>query len=131
MAMTKKEGEYVEQLEKELRIRSAFRWTGPVPKDVPVPDYSVETSGFVYNAHSHTVSPAWSSSVCHGIGYSSRKDGHGASQRGIPLYSTRLLALKGLRHEVVRIAATDLAKIDAMIATEMVATQQANTEQSE
>jgi hypothetical protein len=123
MAMTKKEKEYVENLEKELRIRAALVWTPKVEEDLPppIPGSGGETSGWVYNRYNLRVDTAWSSSVSHGTGYTSRKHSSYASQKSIPLFSTRLLALKALRNEVELDAAMKLAEIDKLIELQVLA----------
>lgn len=123
MAMTKAERERMAELEVALREALALRWTDLVTPDIPKPGYQEKTSGFVFNAYSSDVRPAWSSSAYHGIGYSSEEEQRAsrlsARQQGIPLFSTRLLALRGLRHELECEAAKRLAAIDAQIEAEL------------
>jgi len=107
------------ELETALREALALRWTGPVEKDVQIPASGITTSGFVFNAYNASVSPAWSKTVAHGIGRAQPENGSGASQNGIAMFSTRLLALRGLRHELEREPARRLAAIDAQIEAEL------------
>lgn len=127
MAMTKKEREHVAALETELRTLAALRWTEPVARDVPPPanggngGYSVGFQTNQYRLGTDAVYPAWSSSVSHGEG--APPDRSAASRTGSQgsrsMYSTRLLALKALRHEVELEAAERLAEIDQRIAAEL------------
>jgi hypothetical protein len=109
----------MEALERELREAKALRWTDPVRKDVPPPAAGSTTSGFVFNAHNGSVSPAWSKSVAHGIGSHAPQSQCSGSQNGISMFSSRLLALRALRHEVERESAKRLAAIDKEIEAEL------------
>jgi hypothetical protein len=115
MAMTKAERKEFEDVRNELRIYRALRWTAPVAPDVPKPagGTSRETSGYVFNAYSRCVDPAWSTCVSHGLRKKTR-DGSG-SQNGIALYSTELLAYKGMRAAMELRFAHELAVIDDKI----------------
>jgi hypothetical protein len=120
MPMTKKERQEVEELRAELFLRQALRWTEPHKSDIPAPKgFDEEASGFVFNWHSLRVEPAWSSSVVHGRGYATskeqRKNGSSGTQKGIPLYSNRMLALRAMRHAVERECASKLAEVDRQI----------------
>lgn len=123
MAMNKKELARMAELEKELREAKALRFTELVEKDIPVPKWNESSSGFIFNAYLMNVSPAWSNSVHHGIGYATEKEHRAsrssASQRGIEMYSTRLLALRAMRNVVEQKAAAELAKIDLAIEFEL------------
>lgn len=123
MAMNKKEQAEMQALRDKLALVSALRWTEPVARDLPPPStFNGETSGFEFNSYSGTVLPAWSNSSAHGIGRPSREKGYSASQNSRTLFSTRLLALKALRHEVEIEAAKKLAKIDSEIEAELATT---------
>ncbi|WP_134043815.1 hypothetical protein [Paraburkholderia caballeronis] len=127
MAMTKAEKARVEQLETELREAKALRWTERVTPDIPVPmgGSFAETSGYtlIGSRDYIRVEPAWSSCVFHGTGYASSKEQKAhrgsASQKGIALYSTRLLALRAMRFEIESGAAKRLSSIDKMIEDEI------------
>lgn len=118
MAMTKKEKEYVEQLEHEVRLKAALRWTDKVLPDLPHPKYGdKDTSGWTFNSYNGEVRQSWSSTVAHGSG-ASRSVGFGASQNSIAMYSTKILALKAMRFEMENKFARDLAKVDLEIKKE-------------
>jgi hypothetical protein len=115
MAMNKKEQAEMEALKHELRVARAMRFTDPVPKDVFPPQTMHElVTGWVYNAHSKRVDVACTNSVNHAVGQTDRT----TSQRPILMYSSRLLALKGLRHELERKYAEELAELDRKIEDE-------------
>lgn len=118
--MNKKEQAYVAELEQRLRIQGALRWTEKVHHDLPVPGYGEKTSGFYANTYNGEVRPAWSEMNAHATGYKSREEmgRSSASQRGIPLYSTRLRALRGLRNALELEAAQRLAAVDVLIEKE-------------
>lgn len=122
--MTKKEKQ---QLEDAL-TRAAFVRTQSVATDVPPPslrgDFGQLSKGWMYVAeHSDypRVEPACSSSVSHGIGSQDKT----YSQNSMSLYSTKLLALRALRHSIENICAERLRRIDKMIEDE----QRASTSQ--
>jgi hypothetical protein len=120
MAMNKKELAEMEELRKSLLLAKALRWTEPVTKDIPAPtEYRQETSGFAFNAYSSSVSAAWSSTVSHGIGRPAPERGYSGTQKSISMFSTRLLALRGLRNAVEHEAAQKLARIDEQIEEEL------------
>jgi len=96
MAMTKKEKEYVEHLENEVRLKAALRWTDPVEKDFKSGDK--DTSGWTFNSYNGEVKQSRSSTVS--------------------MYSTRLLALKAMRREMENKYSTALAKVDREIEKE-------------
>lgn len=119
MAMTKKEREAFDAALKKAEILGALRWTTPVAKDVPPPAQSSDYSqGF--EAYSTSVQESWSGVVTHGDGKAPTLGArhYSASQRPIWLYSTRLLALRALRHKKEIEAAEELRKIDLLIAKE-------------
>ena len=94
----------------------ALRWTDPVAPDVPPPSSSQDLSkGFLPNSYSMRVEPACSSAVSHAFG----RDDSTTSQGSRHLFSTRLLALRAMRHDVEKEAAAKLAAIDERIADEI------------
>lgn len=119
MAMNKKEQAEMAEMEKNVRLAKALRWTDRVEKDIPAPSSFKSTSGFVFNSYYLSVDPAWSESVSHGIGRSARDSRISGSQRAIAMFSTRLLALRGLRNAVESAAAEKLAAIDKEIEREL------------
>jgi hypothetical protein len=96
------------------------RFTEAVEPDVPIPgSYDDLAKGFLFSEHiggwsGPRVEPACSSSIYHSFGNDDRTTTQGARR----LYSTRLLALRGLRHEVEKKCAAILADIDKQIETE-------------
>lgn len=116
MAMTKAEKAKLAALDAELALVRALRWTAPVQPDLPVPEFGQTTSGWQINTYSGRVYEAWSESAAHGEG---KARGSYGSQKGIPLYSTRLLALQAMRAAVELECAQKLAAIDAQIAKEV------------
>jgi len=120
MAMTKKEQQAMADLQQELRLAKAMRFTEDVRPDVAPPSGSGLTKGFLYNnyigGHSGPhVEPACSGCVSHAFG----QDDHTTTQDPKFLYSTRLLALRALRHSVEIQVATLLAGIDQQIEEEL------------
>lgn len=127
MAMTKKEQEAMKEAIDRANLLAALRWTEPVSKDLPPPSHSWKpgstesryTEGWAFNDYNKTVYQAWSESISHGTGpYPSDSRYRSASQRPLSMFSTKLLALKALRHAVEKIAAADLMEIDRQIAAE-------------
>ncbi len=97
----------------ELRVVAALRWSVEVRPDVPAPlCKEPDTTGFTFNAHSKRVEEGWSSSVYHGSG---AVRGPHSSQNSQWLFSSKVLALKAMRHAVEISAAKDLARIDEQI----------------
>lgn len=130
MAMSKKEREQFAALETKFRMTAALRWTDAVPFDLmpPAPGSADgEISGFIFNTYNLKVEPAWSNSVIHGRGYASEAEHRAtrgsASQRGIAMHSTRLRALRALRHSLEVEAAARLMEVDRMIEAEEDATR--------
>jgi len=112
--VNKKEQERFE----ELLTRAALRSTSPTLPDVDVPNDGLST-GFLYageNSVDPRVDVACSSSVHHAFGRNDKT----TSQRPRRLYSTRLLALKGLRYAVEQRCAAILRGIDRQIEEEEV-----------
>ncbi|SAK98454.1 hypothetical protein AWB80_07524 [Caballeronia pedi] len=126
MAMSKKEQAEMAELRAALARARAVRTTEPVAPDLHIgnsPDVQ-ELSGYFYNAHTLEVMPAWTSTVSHGRGYASRREQIGsATQRAIPLYSSRLLALRALRYATEQRVFAELAKIDMLIDEESASKQ--------
>jgi len=116
MAMNKKEKAEFDAAKKAVFVARALNWTQPVYPDVPVPK-SGETTGYLFNAYNCRVMFARSSTI-----------GHASSDEDMPtktsrqgcraLYSTRLLALQALRHELEKEYANTLAAIDMQIQKE-------------
>ena len=113
MAMTKKEKAAFDALLLRAETLAALRWTGPVAFDVPAPGYDDGyRTGFDISGN-----PAWSNSITHGSGPCPSAGDYyrSASQKPAAMFSTRLLALKALRHETEKRCAADLLKIDRQI----------------
>ncbi|CUJ97984.1 Uncharacterised protein [Achromobacter sp. 2789STDY5608615] len=120
MAMTKKERETFAALEQRLRVTAALRWTEPVGPDTKPPEAGAYATGFFINVHTREVGAGWTSSVVHGRGELPAPGTYrSGSQGGRSLYSSRLLALRALRHQVETSAATWLADIDRKIEAEI------------
>lgn len=114
--MTKKEKAEFDAAIRRAETIAALRWTWPVEKDLPIPEWGKQTSGFDFNLYSMEVVERWSEYSAHGLG---PKRLGVASQNGRQLFSTRALALKALRHAVEKEAAENLLKIDKMITDEL------------
>jgi hypothetical protein len=117
MAMTKAEKAELQGLRDRLALISALRWTELVAPDVLVPAYGEATSGWDYNKHAHRVDVMWSES--HASGWGAARGRDTASQRGRALYSSKLLALRAMRHAVELECAARLAQVDKMIEAEV------------
>lgn len=114
MAMTKKEQQRLADLEQQLREAKAFRFTEAVATDrPPPPSFDSLVKGFTFNDYNDEISKACTSSNSH-CPYS---DEETTSQRPLHLYSTQLLALRALRHQVELKCAKRLAEIDRRIAS--------------
>lgn len=113
MAMTKKEREHLESLERQLREARALRFTEDVPPDVEPPEKcSLPLSrGFLFNSYNRSITKACSSSIHH-CGYDDLKTTTQGSRR---LFSTELRACKAMRRELELQFAKELAEIDAKI----------------
>jgi hypothetical protein len=117
MAMTKKEKAAFDEAILKAQTLGALRWTSPVAKDLPRPDsWGTATSGWCFNSYSCDVTQAWSEVSAHGYGPTRSK--LSGVQNGVDLFSTKLLALRALRHAVECESAGKLRKIDAMIEAE-------------
>lgn len=117
--MNKKEQKEFDELKAQLRLAKALRWTSEVKPDIPLPTGQQLAKGFLFNDYiggwdGPNVAPACSSSVGHCYGSDERT----TTQQPRSLYSTKLLALRGLRHAVEQKVAAILAKIDEKIETE-------------
>ena len=126
MAMTKKEQAAMQAAIDRADTLAALRWTAPVQRDVDVPKDGY-SEGWDYNAHSREARPGWSCRVSHGSGLAPGKDvlrRINRSQGPRRLYSTQVLALAAMRHEIEQKVAADLLKIDRQIA----ALQESGTE---
>lgn len=126
--MNKKEQAEME----ELKVKLALRLTDKIYPDLKKPDgsdYKQMNKGWYFNAHSMQVSKACSTSHGHSV-WSDEKT---SSQNGIDIFSTRLLALKAMRHEVEMKSARDLRRIDVMIEKEIleIENQIANKDKSD
>ena len=103
----------------EAALPMALRWTGPVAPDVPPPeDFAATTTGLAFNNSYDKghVFRAWSRQTLHGTGEAPPSDQWVGSRGAQSLYSSELLALRALRHEMERAAARRLAEIDERIA---------------
>ena len=118
-AEKEREGLARQALAREERIRAALRWTGPAPeRDVPPPDSGLAglplTTGWTFHPYNCRVEVACSSSVHHAVGRIDRT----TTQEPLALYSSRLLALRGLRAAKEREFAGVLERIDREIERE-------------
>lgn len=115
MAMTKKEKAEFDSAIYSAELLAALRWTQEVNPDLPKPqNFNNHIEGWDFNAVTKKVEKYWSDSVSHGPGESYAQKTYG-SQKGMPLYSTKSLALKALRHAIELKAAQDLLAIDKRI----------------
>ena len=111
--MNKKERAEYDRVLDECRLLAALRWTAPVAPDVPIPSEGLSI-GYLPIASGSTdarVTEACSSSIYHGHSHIKT-----TTQNPKELYSTRILALRALRHSVERDCAERLARIDRQIA---------------
>jgi hypothetical protein len=122
--MTKAEKQRMEELEKEVRLARALRYsTYAPPKKIRPSRETPEITGYLFFGSrldgstwgaDHSVVAAWSDTVSHGQGL--RKKGFSMGSRDpCALYRTRHDALIGLRLEKERDFATILADIDRAI----------------
>lgn len=125
MAMNKKEQAEMAALKRQLAVASAFVRTPAVEKDLPPPipgegNSGHVTHGFNFNTYTQEVREYWSGAVATYSENPKAKKGYvSGSQGSTALYSTRLMALKALRHAVENEAAESLANIDEEIASEI------------
>jgi len=121
MAMTKKEKAEFDSAIQRANTLAALRWTEPVKKDLPAPQgFRESTCGWDYNTYSCSIRQMWSECTAHGEGLARSSS---ASQNGRSLFSTKLLALRALRHAIECESAEKLRRIDEQISLE-----RANTE---
>lgn len=113
MAMNKAEKAELER----MKTLAAFHRTEFVDRDVPIPTSCFSTGFDIIGVlgHKPSVQAAWSTSVSHGIG--NFRNGSG-SQRGKPLYSTKLRALKALRYVLEQQICEALRAVDREIELE-------------
>ena len=116
MAMTKNEQAEMKAAIDRADTLAALRWTAPVRRDVDVPKDGY-SEGWDYIAGKLEVFIGWSSIVSHGTGPAPQAgERRSASQQPRRYYSTQVLALAAMRHEIEQKAAADLLKIDRQIA---------------
>ncbi len=115
--MNKKEQAQVQELKRKLSTLAALRWTDEVLPDLPIPICSPHITKGWETCYNRVV-PSLSSSVYHKTDSWDEAKNGGWSQGPRNLYSTKLLALKALRHEKELQFAEELARIDLWIATE-------------
>jgi hypothetical protein len=123
MAMTKKEKAEFDAAILKAQTLSALRWTEPVDKDLPVPTGGEIINGWDYNFYTLYAERMWSSSYNHGCGIKDDDNRYYSNQKGISLYSSKLLALKAMRHYIERESAEKLRRIDEQIKSELEATK--------
>lgn len=119
MAMTKKEKAEFDAAILKAEVLGALRWTQEVPPDIP-PTYegyglSVGTDGWLFNTYTEQSFEDWSEASAHGTGRYSNRSRLSGSRGGVALYSSRELALKGLRHAMEMQYAKSLQKIDKAV----------------
>ena len=123
MAMTKKEREAMQAAIDRADMLAALRWTNPVERDVLPPKsgqfHREYTEGWDYNAPSSRVWQGWSNSIGHGTGPVPKPNDYTSGSQGSrAMFSTKLLALRAMRHEMERQAARMLMQVDRQIAAE-------------
>lgn len=116
MVMNKKEQLEMAELRKQLTEALALKHTPRVTGDVLPPSSSDGgiRHGFSFNSYTQSINVACTSSRCHSIG----RETYPNTQGPLTLFSTRLLALRGLRNSMEDKFAEELAKIDATIEKE-------------
>lgn len=122
--MTKKEQAAYDALQKELEVRSAFRWYDPVPADVPPPTAFREFSkGWIAHfsldgfARGASVDKASSSTVSHYRGERSWSDNPvNGSQNPIYLWSSPAAAVRHQQALACRRFAEQMAELNRQIA---------------
>lgn len=108
--------EYIADTKRDSLIQAALRWTGPVQRDLPPPTESDKISKgwtFYGSVGSKRVEKACSSCFDHGNGWEKT-----TSQNTLTMFSTKLKALRGMRHEMELEFANLLATVDAQIEQE-------------
>lgn len=113
MAMNKKEQQAFAEMQQQVALAKALRWTEPVQPDVMPPTGNELRKGFLFNSYigGPRVDKACTSAVHHAFGQNDKT----TTQQARCLYSTRLLALKALRHELELKCAAILLGIDQQI----------------
>ena len=128
--MNKKEKAALAAALKQAALSHALRWSVPlgaeIAPDVPVPEvFASGTAGWMasparmmghYDSPSESVEAMESTSGGHG-----RAGSQSRSQGGIALHSSRLRALRALRHGMEVLFARKLAAVDEEIAREAAA----------
>ena len=122
MAMSKAEKAEFNRLENEKSelqlerdLYASFYISKEVLPDVPKPvniGFNDVVRGYSYNSSTITAYETWSNTCSNGVSHDDFSRGY---QDSIAQYSTKLLALKALRHQVAIKHAADLVKIDKMI----------------
>ncbi len=115
--MNKKERAEYDRAIETAEILGAFHFTAPVQRDVQPPSGQTYTEGWDFNSYTATVWRAWSGSVSHGEGpapLGNRRFMSG-SQGCRSMFSSKVLALRALRHEMELKYAKELLKVDKQI----------------
>lgn len=115
--MTKKEQQRLADLERDLRLAKAFRFTEAAGPDVPIPDGDELAKGWLFGAYisgEAVAERACSSAVSHSFGNDDRTTTH----RPRRLFSTKLKALLAARVELEKQCAEKLANLDEKIQEE-------------
>lgn len=133
--MNKKEQAAFTELQEQLRLAKALRWTEPVSADIEPPKSITQErlrKGWLYNGYiggygsSGRVDRACTSCSSHSFG----NDDKTTTQRPRWLYSTKLRALKAMRHDIENQVAKILANIDEQIEEESTSSAQAERQPS-
>lgn len=117
MAINKKEAAAHQKEIDALKLRLALSWTAPIAPDVAVPvhSYGDEKLSKGWLPCFDRVETACSNSANHGMGSVIRPNTQGPRE----LYSTKMLALRAVRHEMERRFASELKRIDDWIELEL------------
>jgi hypothetical protein len=116
MAMNKKEQAAMQAAIDRAETLAALRWTEPVERDIGIPEKGF-SEGWDYNTHSQRVWIGWSDRTAHGSGQAPINSRiRNGSQGSRKMFSTKAKALAAMRHEVEKNAASELLKIDRLIA---------------
>lgn len=111
--------EEIAALKDAVLVAKALRFTEPCEPDVAIPEPCGDLKkGWAFNEWSNhydgEVAIACTTSSAHAF----RSDTRSTTKGERPLYSTKLLALRGLRHALENIFANKLANIDRQIIEE-------------
>jgi hypothetical protein len=118
MAMNKKEQAEFEAAKKAVIVARALNWSEPVARDVfPSSSSAGDVRGFTFNTYSNEVLYALSGAVGHATS-DDKFPVKTSRQNSISMFSTKLRALKALRHSAEKECAERLAKIDMQIQAE-------------